>query len=83
MALGLPIVGTKNAFSGLDVEHGQHCFICETDKQFTDTIDLLFNDANLRQKIGNQAHQLIKNNYSIEAVGAKMLKIYDKVVKQF
>ena len=83
MALGLPIVGTKNAFSGLEVEHGKHCFICETDTQFTDTIDLLFNDANLRQQIGNQAHQLIKNSYSIDAVGAKMLKIYDRVVEQF
>ncbi len=83
MALGLPIVGNKNAFSGLDVIHGEHCFICETPEEFIDAIDLLFNDANLRQKIGNQAHELIRDNYSVNAVGAKMSSIYAKVMEQF
>ncbi|WP_373479705.1 glycosyltransferase family 4 protein [Geminocystis sp.] len=80
MALGLPVVGTPNAFSGLNVENGKHCFIAENDEEFENSINLLCQDVNLRERIGKEAHELMKKDYSIDSVGKKMINIYNMVI---
>ena len=44
---------------------------------------MLYNDRDLRLRIGKQAHELIKTNYSVDVVGAKMLKVYEEVIEKF
>lgn len=83
MALGLPVVGTPNAFSGLNVENGKHCFIAENDEEFENSINLLCQDVNLRERMGKEAHELMKKDYSIDSVGKKMMNIYNMVIHKY
>ena len=76
MALGLPVVGFEQAFGGLKVESGQHCYICQTLDEVSQHISNLLINQSLRQKIGVAAAEHIRDLFSIEQVGEKMLNIY-------
>jgi len=76
MALGLPVVGSELAFTGMDVVPGEHCYLCKTEREFaTNTIKLL-GDRTLRSRIGLAAAEHIRTKYSIEKVGEAMMEAY-------
>lgn len=41
---------------------------------------LLFDNNDLRKKIGNEALKLIKNNFSAQEMTSKTIKIYERLV---
>lgn len=76
MALGLPVVGFELAFSGMEVESGKHCFICQTQDQIADATMALLRDSDLRRKIGFAAAYHIREKYSVKRVGEEMMQCY-------
>jgi glycosyltransferase involved in cell wall biosynthesis len=81
IALGLPVVGFEQAFGGLNVESGQHCFICQNLNEVSQYItDLLINQS-LRQKIGMAGADHIRGLFSIDEIGEKIMNIYQNTIQ--
>ncbi|MEW6600872.1 MAG: glycosyltransferase family 4 protein, partial [Nitrospirota bacterium] len=76
MALGLPVVGTEYAFTGLDMLPGEHCYLCKTDDEFIENVIRLLRDKALRSRIGIASAQRIRNRHSIERIGEEMIDVY-------
>jgi glycosyltransferase involved in cell wall biosynthesis len=56
MSSGLPVIGTRQAFSGLKVVSGVHCLISELDEIPDKTLELI-RDPDRRQRIGAAARE--------------------------
>lgn len=79
MASGLPVVGTKEAFSGIGVEHMKHGIVCETKDEFINAIRILINDKNLYNKISTEARSLIEREFSWTKSATKLLGVIDLI----
>lgn len=80
MALGLPVVGSELAFTGMDVIPGEHCYLCRTEREFSENIIKLLLDKTLRNSIGIVAAKRIREKYSIDKVGEEMMGVYRSVL---
>ena len=83
MALGIPVVGSPEAFGGIAAEHGKHVFICKTPGEFTEAIVNLLRNREIRRQLGTAARELIREHYLIEVIGPKMVSIYNQAIAKF
>jgi glycosyltransferase involved in cell wall biosynthesis len=67
MACGVPVLGTAEAFSGIQVEHGINCIIAEREKFGKAICDILDGKYDLAQ-IACLARKLVEQSFSIETV---------------
>ena len=79
MALGLPVVGYAEAFGGLDVVDGEHCFIARSRGEFTRAVNALLRSSELRSRIGLAAANHVRERFSVQCVGERMLDVYREV----
>lgn len=67
MAIGLPVLATTHAVAGLNVEHGNHCFICERPAQFAEGMRYLSKpDAAENMALASRAY--VQANFSIDVL---------------
>lgn len=71
MKLGVPIITTNIGVEGLNVENGKNIFVVEND-DYSEIVDLLSNNLNMRNEIGKNAVSYILNNHSYK-IGVKIL----------
>jgi hypothetical protein len=64
MAVGLPVLATRDALTGLKVEHERHCFVCERPGRFADGLRFL-GDAGAAERMGLQARGYVEENFSL------------------
>lgn len=78
MVLGLPVVGFQIAFSALglgkDVERSG---LCASHKEMGDRILQFYRSEALRRDVGERGAALIREAFSIEGCGRRMLGFYD------
>jgi hypothetical protein len=67
MALGMPVLATREAVSGLDVEHKKHCFICDGPRGFVEGM-AYFADPALAESVGLQARKYATENFSLQVL---------------
>lgn len=67
MAVGLPVLGTREAVAGLNVEHKKHCFICERPAEFAEGIRHVSNPQ-LAAGMGLEARKYVQANFSAEVL---------------
>ena len=70
MAAGVPVVSTLLGLEGLDVAQGEHVLVADTPAEFADHISGLAGDEGKRDRLALAAYQLVRRQYSIEAVRA-------------
>lgn len=63
MAAGVPVVATPKAVEGLDVNHLEHCVICEPD-EMVGWIETVWTDKALENKLRDNARELVREKYS-------------------
>lgn len=63
MSYGIPVIGTKKAFEGINITNNKEVIIAETDEEFAEEVILLINDANKRNEIGKNGKHFIQKNY--------------------
>ena len=80
LAMGVPLVGTSFACSGLPVEDGEHVLMADAPKTFVTQIQRLFNDPALRRKLSGKARAFVERLYSWEVVGKSLIDAYDVAV---
>lgn len=81
MALGLPVIGFKEAFGGLGVDVSKHCLQCHTNQELIDRCIDLIRNVDVREEIGLAAASYIRKKFSIEKVGKNVISIYHKLIK--
>ena len=63
-ALSMPIITTTVGVEGLEFKHGESCLIADTPQEFADAINLLCQDASLREKLAHNAQAVYTKKYS-------------------
>jgi glycosyltransferase involved in cell wall biosynthesis len=77
-ARGIPFVSTTVGAEGIPVKNGTHCFIADEPESFVQSI-LKLQDVSLRKQMVENSYQMLRDNFSIDALRANRLDIYDSV----
>jgi polysaccharide biosynthesis protein PslH len=77
LAMGVPVVSTPFAASGLSFEHGQHLLLAETDEQFANETLRLLRNPSLRAELSSAGAKCVDRLYSWTIVGRILLDAYD------
>lgn len=76
--LGIPFVSTSVGAEGIPVQSGKHCLLADDPSDFVDAI-LQLKDHEKRSIFIQNAHQLIEDNYSLEALQRNRLSLYASI----
>lgn len=83
MAAGVPAVAVGIMGPGDIISDGKNGFLTELNiSQFSDKINQLLSDDNLRKKIGAQA-RIDANEYSINTCAKKLENLYEKTINSY
>ena len=75
---GIPFVSTSVGAEGIPVKDGVHCIIADRPEDFVRGI-LKLQDVSLQTRFIRQARQMVKENFSLEALRGNRLKIYESI----
>ena len=64
MAMGVPVVASRLAVDGLDVQAGQHVMVADTNEQFAAAVVALWRDPVRRQSLAEAAVRLVETRYT-------------------
>lgn len=67
MAIGLPVIATRHAVAGLNVEHRKHCLICERPADFAEGMRYL-SRPDAAERMGLAGRNYVQANFSIEVL---------------
>ena len=67
MAMEMPIVCTPQAVDGIDASPGREVVVAENPEVFSKQIQILLNDKQNAQKMGQQARQKVSSHYAWQA----------------
>ena len=82
MAAGMPVIATEA--SGLPIIDKQNGILIQPQNviSIVEAILLLKNNDKLREKIGKNAYELIKHNYSWENYAQNVYTIYKEIIEK-
>ena len=83
MGLGLPVVGTETAFAGIPFVNREHGLVCRTMPECAELILSLLNNRRLCEDIGEKAHQIVMEKFSLSAIGPQYEKLYQEAIAKF
>jgi len=81
-AAGRPVVSTTKGAQGLDVEDKKHLLIEDEVDGMVDAVDQFWSNQTLYQQCVDNAYNLVKNQYSWEAVSHKIQPLIKKLISQ-
>jgi glycosyltransferase involved in cell wall biosynthesis len=67
MALKVPTIMSPVGVNKKVIQHGVNGYLAENEKDWIECLELLINDAQLREKMGDAGYMTIVNEYSVEA----------------
>lgn len=80
MAIGKPVISTSLGAEGIALENGKNMVLADDMNEFSSHIIQLITDANLRNKIGTNARELVVRKYDWNSI----VKVLDRdVLKSF
>lgn len=80
-AIGLPIlVRDIPVYEGW-LRDGENCLKAKTEDEFKIKLESLINNKDLREQLGTKIHKLVFEEHSLEAVGNKLLKLYNQLLQ--
>jgi glycosyltransferase involved in cell wall biosynthesis len=77
LAMGVPVVATSFAASGLSLEHGKHLLLADTEQQFADDVRQLLTTPALRSELASAGSKRVDQLYSWTVVGQTLMDTYD------
>jgi glycosyltransferase involved in cell wall biosynthesis len=82
MSLGLPVVVTDSCgLADVIAASGAGLVVAPSQQALNDGIELLVADAHLRRRLGDNGLDLVKNQFSMEAVGHRLVSIYENATR--
>jgi glycosyltransferase involved in cell wall biosynthesis len=81
MALGLPVVGYRVSFGGMQISHGEQAFDCANEQQLERGLLELLDNRSARLRMGRAASEYARSTFSIERVGCMVMQVYQTAIK--
>jgi len=81
MAFGLPTIATHVGTTPRIITHKENGWLVKTNEEWTDALETLINNPELRKKLGENARQSVLENYSTKVITHQYLSILDNVCK--
>jgi len=81
LAMGVPVVATSFAVSGLSLEHDKHLLLADTEEQFAKYTLHLLSDLSLRSRLASVGAERVNQVYSWTVVGRILMDAYDIAYK--
>jgi len=81
MALRTPVVSTSKGVEGLDAQHNDHLLIADTPQAFTEAVIRLLKEPGLRQRLADNAYQLVREKYDWAVVMPRFLNLVERVAR--
>lgn len=78
LAMGMPVVSTTFAASGLVLRDGAHLLIADTPETFREQIVRLLADTSLRQRLAQGAVDIVRQTYSWDTIGRSLVAAYEE-----
>lgn len=75
MAMAKPTVSSNIGELPHIIKDGDNGFLANTKEEFIEKIQILIEDHNLRQRIGEKARETVENNYSLQVLGKQLYEI--------
>jgi glycosyltransferase involved in cell wall biosynthesis len=79
MALRTPVVATSKGAEGLEVRHDQHLLIADTPEAFAQAVIRLSKEDGLRQRLTENAYQVVREKYDWAVVMPRFLNLVDRI----
>jgi glycosyltransferase involved in cell wall biosynthesis len=79
MALGTPVVTTTKGMEGLDLCPGEHVLVADDPNKYAEAILALFADSALRQRLAQNARQVVQEKYNWAVVMPRFLAIIEGI----
>ena len=76
LAMGMPVVSTTFAASGLALAHNKHVLLADTPESFVQAIVQLLGDDALRKTLSLAGREIITSMYSWEVIGDSLCEAY-------
>lgn len=76
---GVPSVVSNTATHRETIEDGVDGFLAKTPKEFSDAIERLVKDPNLRMTVGATARDVVMERYSLSALGQNLRSIFEEL----
>ena len=80
MAIGIPVVATKVGNAKNFIENNQNGFLVNNDEEWYIILKKLLKDPLLRKRVGKNAYETIKENYTTDIIEKKYVKIFEKLI---
>lgn len=81
MALRTPVVATSKGAEGLEAQPNEHLLLADTPEAFAEAIVRLLREPDLRQRLADQAYQLVAEKYDWAIVMPHFLNIVERVAR--
>lgn len=78
MALHTPVVATSKGAEGLEVKCGKEIILADTAETYATALIRLLGDADLRRRLAENAHKLVKEKYDWEVVLPRFLQLIER-----
>lgn len=78
MACGKPVVSTATCSIPSFIKHGENGFLSNDENELKKYVELLLNNKELREKMGNKAREMITKRFSHERFINSWNKVFDK-----
>ncbi len=78
---GLPLLASPVGINKRIVIHGENGFLAGTRQEWTQYLDLLINDEELRYKLGAKALEIAKQNYSLEVCFDQLISVFKTILQ--
>ena len=82
MAMGVPVVATKEAVSGIDYSIGDFALISDDPNVFADNIVKLYNDENLYRILSNNSRNIVEKSYNWKKIADKLNNFYSEKINK-
>jgi len=74
MASGLPVIASPVGVNSKLINEGVNGFLAKNDEQWIKAFEVLFENRNLRIKMGLSGREIVEKNYSISITAPKLIK---------
>jgi glycosyltransferase involved in cell wall biosynthesis len=81
MALGRAIVTTTIGAEGINVENNKNIIIADSPSDFADAVVSLYNDAEKRQQLSDNARSFVEQEHTSEKLMVKLTDFYNRLIK--
>jgi glycosyltransferase involved in cell wall biosynthesis len=81
LAMGVPVIGTSFACSGLNLRHDRDVIMADDADEFVRQVGQLLEKADLRLRIGSAGRQVVEREYSWDVIGKNLVRAYERAVE--